>query len=498
MSETTDMTSRMTSTSRPPLVLPLFSAVRTVGAVLAVSLLATGCKGITDVLNVPPPASIQTSGALKNQSGAESILASAKSQLFGALTSTQGIFAFASELSDELTEDGASLTMGGTHIGLDTRRTAAAPGYGEPGDSPLSLMLAARSQLLLAVPVLQRYEPANGQQKVGEAYALVGYVELYTAEDYCAGITLDRPLPDGGWEFNEPLTTDSLLATAEMHFDSALAHANNDPAVLGLANTGLARARLDRGHFADAATAAASVPTSFLYATETPSTTPGASTPNMWATLTAGPYSFSWVNVADREGGNGIDYVSASDPRLVFDTTISRTADRRFNGVGNPLYYPVKFGNPSTAIPLATGAEARLIEAEAAWQAHDIPGWANDLNALRAQAATTYLQLGAAMPPLTTDSTTGASDAMQVSVMFRERAFWLYGTGVRLGDMRRLVRQYQRDQSTVYPTGSYGGGIIANTPNYGTDVDMTLPTPAGGVKLVNPHYKGCLVPTTTA
>ena len=34
--------------------------------------------------------------------------------------------------------------------------------------------------------------------------------------------------------------------------------------------------------------------------------------------------------------------------------------------------------------------------------------------------------------------------AAREDLMFRERAFWLFGTGHRLGDMRRMIRQYGR------------------------------------------------------
>jgi hypothetical protein len=106
------------------------------------------------------------------------------------------------------------------------------------------------------------------------------------------------------------------------------------------------------------------------------------------------------------------------------------------------------------------------------------------------------------VPPLTTDSTTAATAATQVDVMFRERAFWLYGTGTRLGDMRRLVRQYGRDQSTVFPVGPYPyasfPGLPSPVPTYGTDVSLTLPTSAGGLTDPNPNYRGCLTSTKTA
>jgi hypothetical protein len=163
------------------------------------------------------------------------------------------------------------------------------------------------------------------------------------------------------------------------------------------------------------------------------------------------------------------------------------------------FYYPTKFGLPSSDIPLASGIEARLIQAEADLQAGNVAVWTADLNSLRADSTDTHV---GGLLPLTADSTTGAATAEQVQVMFRERAFWLYGEGYRLGDMRRMIRQYGLDQSTVYPVGAYPGAAVpllpTPLPNYGTDVNFTLPTPAGGLSDPNPAFKGCLTPTTTA
>jgi len=55
-------------------------------------------------------------------------------------------------------------------------------------------------------------------------------------------------------------------------------------------------------------------------------------------------------------------------------------------------------------------------------------------------------------------------------MLFRERAFWLYLTGTRLGDMRRLVLQYNRPISAVYPVGQTARG----TP-FGNDVVFPVP-----------------------
>ena len=55
------------------------------------------------------------------------------------------------------------------------------------------------------------------------------------------------------------------------------------------------------------------------------------------------------------------------------------------------------------------------------------------------------------LAPLTDPGT----QAARVDLLFRERAFWMFGTGHRLGDMRRLVRQYSRAADTIYPRGAY-------------------------------------------
>jgi hypothetical protein len=75
----------------------------------------------------------------------------------------------------------------------------------------------------------------------------------------------------------------------------------------------------------------------------------------------------------------------------------------------------------------------------------------------------------------------GSFDA-RVNLLFRERAFWMFATGHRFGDMRRLLKRYGRAQNTVWPVGAYKGGL-----NYGTDVVFTL----GSAELTNPNVSAC-------
>jgi len=87
-------------------------------------------------------------------------------------------------------------------------------------------------------------------------------------------------------------------------------------------------------------------------------------------------------------------------------------------------------------------------------------------------------------PPCRTLATPGTS-AAAADLLFSEAGpFWLYATGHRLGDMRRLIRQYSRQPDTVFPTGDYHKGGSA----YGDDVNLPLPideenNPNGGTCL---------------
>jgi hypothetical protein len=128
------------------------------------------------------------------------------------------------------------------------------------------------------------------------------------------------------------------------------------------------------------------------------------------------------------------------------------------------MKYPDR-GSPAT---IADGIEARLIEAEATLKAGDPAGALTALNALRSDAAVLALRgyPAGSLPPLTLQVGTTA----QVDQLFKERAYWLFLTSHRLGDLRRLIWQYGRTANSVFPIGPYFKG-----GNYGTDVNSPVP-----------------------
>ena len=134
----------------------------------------------------------------------------------------------------------------------------------------------------------------------------------------------------------------------------------------------------------------------------------------------------------------------------------------------------------SDPVNLASGLDARLVEAEAALQADNFTAMMTILNALRAAPpALTATLTPAAMPPLPVP----ANKTAAVTLFFREKAFWTFGRGQRFGDLRRLVRQYGRPQTQVFPTGAFFKG-----GTYGTDVNLDV----SSLELANPQFTACL------
>jgi hypothetical protein len=102
------------------------------------------------------------------------------------------------------------------------------------------------------------------------------------------------------------------------------------------------------------------------------------------------------------------------------------------------------------------------------------------LNTLRATKqnlgwGTMASTLPALTPPLTKDAA--------VRLFFREKAFWQFGRGQRLSDLRRLVRQYGRSADAVFPTGTFHKG-----GTYSADVNAPVPD----LEKSNPLFTGCI------
>jgi hypothetical protein len=325
---------------------------------------------------------------------------------------------------------------------------------------PFRALNRVRVQGQTAIAQLRTYSPTPASN-IGLMFGVTAFVENMAGEYYCNGIPLSGAKADGSIVYGDPISDDSAFALAAATADSASANqpGPDSARVRQLAAIVKGRALLNRGQFAAAAAVVAQVATTFHY-DATYSANAGQN--EIWNLNT----SIKRYTMGDNEGGNGLPFSSANDPRIprkiggpVFDSATPLVAI--LQGM---------WGRYSS-VPIATGVEARLIEAEAALQAGQFTTWLNALNALRGNAALYPVpQTGyTAGPALTALADPGTKTARE-DLMFRERAFWMFGTGHRLGDLRRLARQYGRPVESVYPTGLYVKGGL-----YGKAVSLPIP-----------------------
>lgn len=415
-------------------------------------------------------------------------------------------------LADEL-YNGDTFT---TRITAD-QRNLQAPIFGNVSDAAYSRLHRARFAARRAAYAVKTITPSD----VG-TFARLRAIEAYTyitlAEGWCGNVPFST-VPDSGAidpaniTYKPGLTTSQMLDTAVARFNEALTSNPND----NLAKIGKARALLGLNQPAAAAAAVTGVPTGYVYLIEH---SPNAGSQNnpIYSLISNGRYGVSNLEGAtttagasatvvayrpdssatpantptSRPSAEGLPFRGLQDPRLPWTGPFAAftSSFRKYFDNNNPSY--------EADIPLASGVEARLIEAEAQMRAGNFAGPGGTLsilNTLRASAASLItalhpqqVQVFQANLPMAALVDPGTPTA-QEDLFFRERALWTYNTGQRLGTLRRIVRQYGRASNTVFPSGLfYRGGTYGNDVNYPVRFDENN----------NPNYNPALCSTTTA
>ncbi|MEO7359565.1 MAG: hypothetical protein ABI120_04505 [Gemmatimonadaceae bacterium] len=332
-------------------------------------------------------------------------------------------------------------------------------------------MHKARSSINNAINVIKVIAPTP-KFNIGELYMYRAYMEDFFGEMYCSGVPFSAVV-DGAPVLGTPETTTQVFTRAAASFDSALANADTAKKILFGAAVGKARALLNLGQYAAAAAAVAGVPTTFKLNSDHCL----GSGCNENGLYNAAMATSSRYNPANNEGINGLNFLpTVPDPRLpwIASTRPGFNTDWKNLPIG---LKPLRAGNNV----LADGIEARLIEAEARLQGKtqaDRDAVFGILNNLRATGFP-----GTVIPNLT--GAAPATDAAAVTQLFQERAYWMYLTGHRLGDLRRLIRQYGRDAETVFPTGEEAP---PRSGPYGSDVNFPVPASEKN----NPNFTGCI------
>ena len=285
--------------------------------------------------------------------------------------------------------------------------------------TPLNTARYTNDQILAKLQEWGDADVPNRQRLIAQAAAFAGYSLLLLGEGFCSGAIAGGP----------EVQSAAFFAEAEERFTTAMeaAEASGATELLNLARVGRARARLNQGNTAGAATDAAAVPVDFVY------------------DLTSSDIDSRYYNrVAAQNATSNVTTVATPYRNL----TVQGQADPRVRAVDagvtagdqfNRLWRQQKYTTLTDAMRLASGIEAQLILAEARGGTEG----ANILTALRAR--------------LNIPALTAAERAAFTATLFEERSRWLYLQGTRWYDIRRGNLTLSPATGTPYPKGgSYG------------------------------------------
>jgi hypothetical protein len=442
----------------------------------ATALFVGGCSDLKDALLSPQQPGVIGPGSVSNPTGAEALVVGALQSLSNATGGSVSMWSAGGTLTDEW-------MSGDTFFQTDDKDRRSVP----PGSSSTSPWpQQTRGYAIDAINALKTYEP-TATAKIAQMYFIEGWIEMDISEHFCNGSPFGVTV-NGVPQYTKQMTNAEAYTMAIAHYDTALALVNSATDAFGVPvrNSLLvakARTQRDLGQFAAAAATVATVPTNFAW-NLTFSVTTSDNGPYTMNAPTANPRyvvgdSFDMVNGVKTLLKNALPFASANDPRLPVVGKTDATNPKASDGITTLVYTQVWGTNRSASVTLVSGIDARLIEAEGKLQAGDIAGMMTILNTLRAFPQ----QLGnlsvPVMPPLATPSTQDGA----IDLLFREAAFWTFGRGQRLGNLRRLIRQYGRKQENVFPDGPFHKGGV-----HGTDVNFSIPD----AEFTNPNYHGCL------
>jgi hypothetical protein len=427
-------------------------ARRTAAVIALATLPAAACRSTDEILAVTDPDIINPSD-VSSAAGANAVRLGALARFTVATTGGESLFMLGGLFSDEWNNGDSFIAR----QEIDQRVITDQNNFLTDANRSLHRARLSGEQ---AVLLLKEFNPDGPAAELAEMYLVQAFVENLAGEHYCNGIIFSTVV-DGAEVYGSPVPVSETFERALAHADSGLALITGttaaDVRVRNALRVTRGRILLNLNRHADAATAVAGVPTNFAYQTRHAQTT---NDNQIWVWNN----SSRRYSVSTGEGGNGLNFATANDPRIpicqggdVACRAIGVTSTVR-DDLTTPLYIQRIWPTRDASVTIIGGIEARLIEAEAQLKA--------------GQAATALATLNAARTTVTglAPLTDPATDAARVDQIFRERAFWLFSTGHRTGDLRRLIRQYGRTASTVFPTGAWHKG-----GNYGADVTVPIP-----------------------
>lgn len=399
------------------------SARRPLGVIVAVAALlgASACDTVDRLLTVTTPSRLGEANFLVPQNGAL-ISASAVADFECAL----GGYIVASGLAAGELVEGTQTAARWSYDRRDVQANEAL--YASNGCAAIGTytpLNTARFTNDQAVRLLEGWtdaQVANRQRLIGLNAAMAGHSIVLLAEGFCECVI----------DLGPALTTAQAMDSAIVRFDKAIAAATaaNATDVLNLARVGKARAQLGKGDLAGAAATAAPVPTEFVF--------------NATHDLNAGTRN----NIIFAQNNQGFAVSVAPAYRAL---TVGGAADPRVRAVDggrnttdqiNRLWTQQKYTSLTASTPIASGVQARLIQAEGLGAGQGVA----IINTLRART-------GVALPPLT-----AAEESAFIATVMEERNRELWLQGHRWFDMNRRALAQVPAPGVAYSK----GGIYGN------------------------------------
>lgn len=476
-----------------------FYRARPVIVALSALALTGACSDLKDDLLEPQQPGVITPEAAASPTGADALRKGALGRLRAATEGGDGLWMYSGLLADEWKSGDTFIQR----VETDQRQFQTNNGQVIAlHRNAHRLRGAARD----AINALVAYFPAGtlNDRYQAEMWWVMGLAELTLAENWCNGVSYSI-IVDGVPTYGTPKTSLEGMRIAGAHLDSALAlTAATDSATVTLRRAiQLTRARImvDTANFAGAAaiTTPALIPTTFRYL-QTHSLT----------TSDVGAWSFNnsqkrWVvgDSFDLTGiiQNALPFASAGDPRVPVG------GNSNGSGAACPAATPAPtcnlgaaFDNStrfvqqhvwngrSDAVPILSNVDARLIEAEAQVQLNTPAGDAAALVILNALRATGQYLGSSLTSPVMAALPAPANHTAMIDLFFREKGFWQFGRGYRMNDMRRLMRQYGRLETAVFPRGRPSDNAFHKGGIYGSDIVFPITTDENP----NPNGASCI------
>ena len=436
----------LTKTSRRREARASSLATSLTGLVLAVTLLAA-CS-IERALEVESPSRIPA-GSLEHPSNAALLVSGAVADFDCAFQAYVVVSGLIGEELDEYTQTAARWPYDRRDVQANQAQYSTSSCEGLGVYTPLQTARVSADNVIRLLQGWTDAEVPDRMALIARATAYEGWSQLLLGEGFCT--TVFSSFQDNEFLYGSEITREQALQAAEATFTEALtllqgmSGASAD-SLRYLALVGRARTRLDLGNTTAARADAVLVPAGFVFQS------------------TASAVSGRRNNRVYSESNNiGVSVSVSAMYRAMNDPRVPYVNLNRPNALGVAAVGQLKYPSPSSPIPLASGAEAQLIVAEA-----DATGSPSNAIAI----LNTFRAAGGQGPY------GGAVTATAIRAeVIDQRRRALFLTGTHLGDLIRY---------NITPQPAAGAPFPAGGP-YGAQVCMPLPDVE---RLNNPKLRG--------